>query len=562
MSNSSIKKFSEGSMKMIFITSMVFFAAFLLLFVSAIFLEIYNLSIYLLVTSVLFLTSTILSKKGFPKIARIIFLLLFNLIIAFVSSYLGKEASVEFLLIFAIGLPFVFFSFNREKIEISIFCLLPFLLWLLLFLTNFNFFVDIELKNATKTRNIVYYISIIFTLLLVALQLIYYSYINARANRSEHSKKQEAIDTSNAKSQFLSTMSHEIRTPLNAVIGLSHILNDNEPRKDQEENIEALNYSGKILLNLLNNVLDFSKIQSTTIQLDNTPIDIYRAIKQIKKVHEASCLQKGIIMNLEIDANIPIVWLDIVRFNQVINNLVTNAIKFTEKGSVTLRIKKINQTKDVLGLLTEIIDTGIGIPQDKQNLIWEAFKQASSTTNRLYGGTGLGLPIVKSIIEAMDSQVKVDSDVNKGSRFYFKINLKLASSQELYKTTQKKEHNFNGKKVLLVEDNEINVLVVKQILEKANLKTEVVNNGLSAVKMVKENDYDIVLMDIQMPIMDGYTSTIEIRKFNTTLPIFALSASIFLEVKDRIKESGMNGFIYKPFEPEDLLNKIEDAINK
>lgn len=562
MSNSSIKKFSEGSMKMIFITSMVFFAAFLLLFVLAIFLEIYNLSIYLLVTSVLFLTSTILSKKGFPKIARIIFLLLFNLIIAFVSSYLGKEASVEFLLIFAIGLPFVFFSFNREKIEISIFCLLPFLLWLLLFLTNFNFFVDIELKNATKTRNIVYYISIIFTLLLVALQLIYYSYINARVNRSEHSKKQEAIDTSNAKSQFLSTMSHEIRTPLNAVIGLSHILNDNEPRKDQEENIEALNYSGKILLNLLNNVLDFSKIQSTTIQLDNTPIDIYRAIKQIKKVHEASCLQKGIIMNLEIDANIPIVWLDIVRFNQVINNLVTNAIKFTEKGSVTLRIKKINQTKDVLGLLTEIIDTGIGIPQDKQNLIWEAFKQASSTTNRLYGGTGLGLPIVKSIIETMDSQVKVDSDVNKGSRFYFKINLKLASSQELYKTTQKKEHNFNGKKVLLVEDNEINVLVVKQILEKANLKTEVVNNGLSAVKMVKENDYDIVLMDIQMPIMDGYTSTIEIRKFNTTLPIFALSASIFLEVKDRIKESGMNGFIYKPFEPEDLLNKIEDAINK
>ncbi len=466
MSNSSIKKFSEGSMKMIFITSMVFFAAFLLLFVLAIFLEIYNLSIYLLVTSVLFLTSTILSKKGFPKIARIIFLLLFNLIIAFVSSYLGKEASVEFLLIFAIGLPFVFFSFNREKIEISIFCLLPFLLWLLLFLTNFNFFVDIELKNATKTRNIVYYISIIFTLLLVALQLIYYSYINARVNRSEHFKKQEAIDTSNAKSQFLSTMSHEIRTPLNAVIGLSYILNDNEPRKDQEENIEALNYSGKILLNLLNNVLDFSKIQSTTIQLDNTPIDIYRAIKQIKKVHEASCLQKGIIMNLEIDANIPIVWLDIVRFNQVINNLVTNAIKFTEKGSVTLRIKKINQTKDVLGLLTEIIDTGIGIPQDKQNLIWEAFKQASSTTNRLYGGTGLGLPIVKSIIEAMDSQVKVDSDVNKGSRFYFKINLKLASSQELYKTTQKKEHNFNGKKVLLVEDNEINVLVVKQIIEK------------------------------------------------------------------------------------------------
>jgi signal transduction histidine kinase/CheY-like chemotaxis protein len=562
MSNSRIKKFSEGSIKMIFITSMVCFAVSLLFFILAIFLKIYNLSYYLLVTSVLFLTATILSKKGYPKIARIIFLLLFNLVIAFVSSYIGKGASVEFLLIFAIGLPFVFFSFNREKIEISIFCLLPFLLWLLLFFKNFKFFIDIELKNPTKTRNIVYYISIIFTLLLAAFQLIYYSYLNARVNKSEHSKKQEAIDTSNAKSQFLSKMSHEIRTPLNAVIGLSHILGDNEPRKDQKENIEALNYSGKILLNLLNSVLDFSKIQSTNIQLNNTTVDIYRAIKQIKKIHESSCLQKGIIMNLEIDANIPIVWLDIVRFNQVINNLVTNAIKFTEKGSVTLRIKKTNQTEEILGLLTEIIDTGIGIPEDKQDSIWEAFTQASSTTNRLYGGTGLGLPIVKNILETMNSQVKIDSNIDKGSRFYFQLNLKLATEQELYKTTHKKEHNFNGEKVLLVEDNDINVLVGRQILEKENLKVEVVNDGLSAVNMVKENDYDIVLMDIQMPIMDGYASTIEIRKFNTTLPILALSASIFLEVKDRIKESGMDGFIYKPFDPEDLLNKIEEAINR
>jgi CheY-like chemotaxis protein len=216
----------------------------------------------------------------------------------------------------------------------------------------------------------------------------------------------------------------------------------------------------------------------------------------------------------------------------------------------------------MLGLLTEIIDTGIGIPEDKQDSIWEAFTQASSTINRLYGGTGLGLPIVKSILKAMNSHVKIDSKVDKGSHFYFQLNLKLATEQELYKTTYKKEHNFNGEKVLLVEDNDINVLVGRQILEKENLKVEVVNDGLSAVNMVKENDYDIVLMDIQMPIMDGYASTIEIRKFNTTLPILALSASIFLEVKDRIKESGMDGFIYKPFDPEDLLNKIEEAINR
>jgi CheY-like chemotaxis protein len=159
----------------------------------------------------------------------------------------------------------------------------------------------------------------------------------------------------------------------------------------------------------------------------------------------------------------------------------------------------------------------------------------------------------------MGSFVNIDSKINKGSRFYFKLNLKLASEQELYKTTYKKEHNFNGKRVLLVEDNAINVLVGKQILEKANLKVEVAGDGLSAVNMVKQQQFDIVLMDIQMPIMDGYAASKEIRKFNKNIPILAFSASIFMEVKDKMEECSMNGFIFKPFDPEDLLNQIEEV---
>ncbi|MDP5105045.1 MAG: ATP-binding protein [Polaribacter sp.] len=411
---------------MIFITSMTCLTMSVLWFVLAIYLEIDGLSYYLLGAAFLFLIAAILSKNGHPKIARALFLIIFNVSISFVSAFLGKEASVEFFLIFAIGMPFIFFSFSREKIYIFIFCLLPFLFWLVLYFTNFKSFLNIELKNPVRIRNIVYHVSITATLLLVVFQLVYYSYINARANKSAHSTKQEAIDASDAKSQFLSTMSHEIRTPLNAVIGLSHILGDNNPKKDQIQNIEALNYSGKILLNLLNNVLDFTKIQSTNIELDTIPVDLPEAVKQIKKIHEASCLRKNIVMNLEIDDDIPFVWLDIVRFNQIINNLVTNAIKFTEEGSVTLRFKKINTTNESVDLLTEIIDTGIGIPEDKQDSIWEAFTQASSATNRLYGGTGLGLPIVKSIVEAMGSQVKIDSKIDKGSRFYFQVNLKRA----------------------------------------------------------------------------------------------------------------------------------------
>ena len=559
MVNTTSWPFSKRRIKMIFITSMTCLAMSVLWFVLAIYLEIDSLSYYLLGAAFLFLIAAILSKNGHPKIARALFLIIFNVSISFVSAFLGKEASVEFFLIFAIGMPFIFFSFSREKIYIFIFCLLPFLFWLVLYFTNFKSFLNIELKNPVRIRNIVYHVSITATLLLVVFQLVYYSYINARANKSAHSTKQEAIDASDAKSQFLSTMSHEIRTPLNAVIGLSHILGDNNPKKDQIQNIEALNYSGKILLNLLNNVLDFTKIQSTNIELDTIPVDLPEAVKQIKKIHEASCLRKNIVMNLEIDDDIPFVWLDIVRFNQIINNLVTNAIKFTEEGSVTLRIKKINTTNESVDLLTEIIDTGIGIPEDKQDSIWEAFTQASSATNRLYGGTGLGLPIVKSIVEAMGSQVKIDSKIDKGSRFYFQVNLKRASKEELLKTIKKKEYDFKGKKVLLVEDNQINVMVGKQILEKVNLNVEVARNGLEAVNMVKENHFDIILMDIQMPIMDGYLASKEIRQFNKYVPIFALSASVFMQIKDRMKESGMNGFIFKPFDPEDLLNQIENA---
>jgi signal transduction histidine kinase/CheY-like chemotaxis protein len=500
------------------------------------------------------------AKKGRLNLARILYLITSSIGIAVISSFVGKNGSVEFIYIFNIGLPFIMFSYRRERILITIFTILPLVLWTLLHVTEYNLFAVRKL-DPLLAKKFIYPIAISSAISLVIFQLIYYSILNKRYSDGIRNKKLKALEASNAKSQFLSTMSHEIRTPLNAVIGLSHILGDNSPRKDQIQNIEALNYSGKILLNLLNNVLDFSKMQSTEIQLDNTPVDLSVAVKQIKKIHEASCLQKGIVMNLEIEKNIPFVWLDIVRFNQIINNLVTNAIKFTDKGSVTLRIKKINQTEETLDLLTEIIDTGIGIPKEKQETIWEAFTQASHTTNRLYGGTGLGLPIVKSIVEGMGSKIKTESKTGEGSRFYFQINLKLATEDDLLKTTLKKKYNFNNKKILLVEDNHINVMVAKQILEKANLKVEVAHNGLSAVNIVKNKRFDVVLMDIQMPIMDGYTASKEIRLFNKTIPILALSASVFMQVKDKMEESGMNGFIFKPFDPLDLLNQIDDAIN-
>ena len=496
-----------------------------------------------------------LALKEILNWSRVIYLLTSNVGLAVIASYVGREGSVEFVYMFNIGLPFILFSFRREKYLVFIFTLIPLLFWTILYLTDFDLFTVRKLDKISASEYI-YPISIASTIFLVIFQLIYFCLLNMRYFSNIRKKRVEALEASEAKSQFLSTMSHEIRTPLNAIIGLSHILADNEPRKDQLENINALSYSGKILLNLLNNVLDFSKMQSTNIELDPIPTDLSLAVKQIKKIHEASCLRKGIEMKLDVDDDIPIVMLDIVRYNQIVNNLVSNAIKFTDKGKVTLKIKKYFAYDDNVEILTQVTDTGIGIEEDKQQTIWEAFSQASNTTSRIYGGTGLGLPIVKSIVETMDSEIKVESEIGEGSTFYFILDLKVVPEQELEKKTKKRKNNLEGIKVLLVEDNLINVMVGQQILEKAKLIVDVANDGMSAVEKIKEKDYDVVLMDIQMPVMDGYTATKEIRKFNKELPILALSASVFMEVKDKISASGMNGFIFKPFNPEDLLDQI------
>ena len=555
-----MSEFSIRRAQIIYALSIIAVVISIVFVIIAIKLNISSL-VYVHSTSIiLYILSAYTAKKEHLGLSRVIYFSVINIGIITTASYIGQEGGVEFMLMFSMSLPFMVFSFKREKILIVLFSLTPILLWTLLYFTKFNLITTTKI-DIEKAGRIIYPISIIITLFLVTFQLIYYSYLNFNSLSSIHNSREDAIEASNAKSNFLSTMSHEIRTPLNAVIGLSHILNDNDPRKDQIENIEALNYSGKILLNLLNNVLDFSKMQSTTIELDSIPTNLSVAIKQIKKIHQTACKGKGIKMVLEIDDHLPIVLLDIVRFNQVINNLITNAIKFTDKGSVTLKIKKEEESDENINLLVEVVDTGIGIPKNKQETIWEAFTQASSTTNRLYGGTGLGLPIVKSILKAMGTEAKIKSKKGNGSKFYFNVDLKISSNHELNKTKQKKNRDITGKKVLLVDDNLINIMVGKQILEKAALKVDRANDGLVALNMVKENEYDVVLMDLQMPIMDGYNATIEIRKFNKTLPILALSGAVFMEVKDKINESGMNGFIYKPFNPEDLLNKIEAAIN-
>ncbi|WP_339626011.1 ATP-binding protein [uncultured Maribacter sp.] len=555
-----MNEFSQRRVKLVFILSLFTTGISALWFFLARSLNLNELSLYIAATIPFFICSAIISKVGNLTLARFVYLVAFNISVVLTSSFIGKAGSVEFILLFAMALPFVFFSFRREKSYVALFPVLSIVLWILLYVSDFNLFT-ITKMDTTLAATYIYPVSIFTTAVLVTYQLIFFSMINARYYSNIQDEREDAIEASNAKSQFLSMMSHEIRTPMNAIIGLSHILGDTNPRPNQEENIDALNYSGKILLNLLNNVLDYSKMETSGVALDPIPTDVMSAVKQIKKIHEPGCLGKGITFKLQVDEKLPMLLLDIVRFNQVINNLVSNAIKFTKQGSVTLKITKQEDRNGNVCMRTEIIDTGIGITKEQQEKIWQPFTQASISTNRLYGGTGLGLPIVKSIVEAMGSTVHIDSEVAQGSRFYFDLEVKSISNEKLNQDNGKKGRNLKGRRILLVEDNKINIMVGKQILERANLVVDVAFDGLMAVNMVKENDYCAVLMDIQMPIMDGYTSSIEIRKFNTTLPILALSASVFLEVKSKIEQSGMNGFIFKPFDPEDLYNRIEAVID-
>lgn len=502
-----------------------------------------------------------LTKKNDLYYSRIILFILLNFGITLTASFVGRPGGVEYMYIYSLALPFSVFSFRREKVFVYSFSWLSGILWIILAVTDFKLFYETPIDKELAVTY-VYPISTVLVFIIVLIQLSYFSILGVKYYSKIHSKRQEAIDASEAKSKFLSTMSHEIRTPLNAIIGLSHILKENRPRQNQIDNIEALNFSGKILLNLLNNVLDFSKMQSIEIELDNIPTDLYDAFKQLKKIYEPNCIKKGIELQINIDKDIPTIMLDIVRFNQVINNLLNNAIKFTDEGKVILNIKKGVENKGKINVFTEILDTGIGIPKGKQKKIWEPFTQASDSTTRIYGGTGLGLPIVKSIVEAMGSKIVLRSKVGRGSRFSFKLKLDIAQKEEVKEISNKKERIFNEERILLVEDNPINVMVGKQLLEKSKLKVDAVNNGLKGVERLKAESYDLILMDINMPVMDGYEATREIRKFNSEIPILALSAEVFSEIKDKINDCGMNGFIYKPFTPEDLLSQVEAFLTK
>ena len=477
----------------------------------------------------------------------------YTAIILFTSTSVFTSFLVYFLGIMFVCIAYaeyVYIRAARHRRSGSLFALLSTAIMLLIFLLgNLHYFGFIP---DTRVVLLIGYIVFFF------LQSLALSHRFAHTFRKATWQAQQGL---RAKSEFLSTMSHEIRTPLNAVIGMTHLMLRNNPRPDQEEDLGVLLFSAKNLLGIVNNILDYNKIEEGRILIEQIPLDLPAIARNIVAGLQNAADEKGISLVLDADPRLDTLLAgDPTRTSQVINNLVHNAVKFTKEGSVRLTLTVEGVLADAMTIKVEVTDTGIGIPPEKQQLIFDRFTQADSSTSRSYGGTGLGLAISKRILELQGVQLCVKSEPGKGSCFYYTQTFPV--SQETKMETGKTpaaagtEPLLRDISVLLVEDNPLNVLVAQTMLENNGARVDVATNGAEALERLDNSRHRLILMDLHMPVMDGYEATVLLRQRGETLPIIALTASMPKEVEDEAFAAGLNGVIVKPFNPDELYRVI------
>ncbi|HVS96941.1 MAG TPA: ATP-binding protein [Puia sp.] len=481
------------------------------------------------------------------------FCLFYTAMILFTPTLIFTRALVVFLAVmfFCIAYAaYVFLRAARKRRSGSAFALASAGVMLFVFLLNnlhyFGFIPD------TRVILFVCYIAFFF------LQSLALSHRFAHSFRQATYLAQQGL---RAKSEFLSTMSHEIRTPLNAVIGMTHLLLHNKPRQDQEEDLGVLLFSANNLLSIVNNILDYNKIEEGKIIFENIPMDLGAIASNIVAGLKNTADEKGIVLQLAGDARLNRVLVgDPTRTGQVMNNLVHNAIKFTKEGFVRLSITVDSVLPDAMTVTVRVEDTGIGIPKEKQSLIFDRFTQADSSTSRSYGGTGLGLAISKKILGLQGVTLHLQSEPGKGSCFYFTqtfpIDTGMKNDPGKAAPTEGQGPLLRNISILLVEDNPLNVLVAQTMLENNGAIVEVATNGVEAIERLDSSRHQVVLMDLHMPVMDGYEATILLRRKGETLPIIALTASTPREVEDEALAAGLNDVIVKPFSPDELYRVI------
>ena len=380
-----------------------------------------------------------------------------------------------------------------------------------------------------------------------------------------NSKKNEAESIAEMKSSFLANMSHEIRTPMNGIMGLTKLLLNTRLSGKQNEYLRAIESSSDTLLVIINDILDLSKIEAGKLSLEKKEFLFINLLSSVVGVFEGKALGKGIelVANYH-QNNLPEVLVgDSVRLNQILYNLINNAVKFTQEGSVTLAVNTVEMSdKDVLLKFT-ITDTGIGISQEQQSQIFNEFSQANSSTTREFGGTGLGLSIVKKLVELQGGSVTIVSEEEKGSSFIFEILYphKKISESNISVSNDSLDFNLGGLNILLVEDNPVNQLVVTDLLSEVGAEVELAVNGQEAINLFNPEKHAVILMDMQMPVMDGYEAIRRLRNGGFDVPIIALTAHVSEVEMEKCKSAGANEYLSKPYKPSELYQKISQLLN-
>ena len=413
-------------------------------------------------------------------------------------------------------------------------------------------------------------IALISILSLLSLALYKNNIIRTQSNQLLEEKNKELIiakekveKASNARSEFLSTVSHELRTPLNAINGIAHLLLEEKPKKSQMNYLTSLKFSGDYLTTFINDILEIQKIDSNKIEIENIDFNLKKLFENIQNSLKELASTNNNAFELHIDSSIPDNLIgDPTKLSQIIMNLINNALKFTKNGKVQLITKLISLEDTVATIYFEVKDNGIGIPEDKLESVFNSFSQGSVDINRKYGGTGLGLTIVKKLTEILGGKITVLSTVGKGSSFSLELQFKEGSKSF---TKEKKPKTYDdsiliNKKILVVEDNKINQMVSKKMLKNKGILCEIIDNGEDAVEIARNNKFDMILMDVHLPGINGTIATQQIRKFDKTTPIIALTAISLNENREMLLSYGMNDVITKPFVPEDFYEGIAKYI--
>ncbi|MFD2823044.1 ATP-binding protein [Lacinutrix iliipiscaria] len=427
-------------------------------------------------------------------------------------------------------------------------------------------------KNLSKLTAILS-VALITILSLLTLSLYKNNRIRLKTNNMLHKKngelilaKEKAELASKTKANFLSTVTHELRTPLYAVTGLSNMLLDENPKPEQVQHLKSLKFSGDYLLTFINDILQINKIEANKVEVEPEVFNLKKKVANVIAALNNSAVDNNIKIHFEYDKDLPESYnADQLKISQILINLIGNSIKFTKDGDIWVRVYKINQDNDSYSVRFEVEDNGIGISKEKQEHMFESFSQGSIQINRKYGGTGLGLSIVKGLIDILNGKIYLKSELGKGSTFTFEVPLK--HTKQVVAPEPKKSYfkdiseiELSTIKILIVEDNKINQMITKKILNKMNLNCDVVENGEDAVEQVKMVNYDVVLMDIHMPGISGLEATKIIRTFNKELTIFALTAVTLEDKMHEFDEAGFDDIISKPFKQEDFEKKLYSAL--